>query len=386
MKYFNKLFLQKGGLNVINDPLDSSEEKELDKKELDEEEKIYKKYCSKYEKIPHILPKCDRIIAIGDIHGDMQLTIDCLKLAKIINDDNDWIADPPETIVVQIGDQIDRCRPTQKLKCDNPKATPFDENSDIKILEFFTELNKKARKKGGYVISLLGNHEILNVDGNMTYVSYEGIKQFEDEINPKTKEKFKSGLEARKFLFKNGNKYAKFLACTRQTAIIIGSNLFVHAAILPDLAKQFKINELNLLIKKWLLGIINNSDKIKGIGKLSDILFNYEKSPFWPRFLGNLPPNVSIEDEDCIEYLVEPLELYNCNNMIIGHTPQPFTKNNSGINVTCRYNDKEINKGVWRIDVGSSLGFENFKNKKIKKNTKPQVLEILNDNEFKILS
>ena len=385
MKYFNDIFLQKGGLNVINDPLDS-DEKEIDEKELEEEKRIYKKYCSKYEKIPHILPKKDRIIAIGDIHGDMQLTIDCLKLAKIINDDNEWIADPPETIVVQIGDQVDRCRPTQKLKCDNPEATPFDENSDIKILEFFTDLNKKARKKGGYVISLLGNHEILNVDGNMTYVSYEGIKQFEDEINPETNEKFKSGLEARKYLFKNGNKYAKFLACTRQTAVIIGSNLFVHAAILPDLAKQFKINELNLLIKKWLLGIINNSDKIKGIGKLSDILFNYEKSPFWPRFLGNLPPNVSIEDDDCVDYLVEPLELYNCNNMIIGHTPQPFTKNNSGINVTCRYEDKEINKGVWRIDVGSSLGFENFKNKKIKKNTKPQVLEILNDNEFNILS
>ena len=385
MKYFNNIFLHKGGLNVINDPLDS-DEKEIDEKELEEEERIYKKYCSKYEKIPHILPKSERIIAIGDIHGDMQLTLDCLKLAKIIDDDNEWIADPPETIVVQIGDQVDRCRPIQKLKCDNPEATPFDENSDIKILEFFTDLNKKARKKGGYVISLLGNHEILNVDGNMTYVSYEGIKQFEDEINPETKEKFKSGLEARKYLFKNGNKYAKFLACTRQTAVIIGSNLFVHAAILPDLAKQLKINELNLLIKKWLIGIINNSNKIKGIGKLSDILFNYEKSPFWPRFLGNLPPNVSIEDDDCVDYLVEPLELYNCNNMIIGHTPQPFTKNNGGINVTCRYNDKEINKGVWRIDVGSSLGFENFKNKKIKKNTKPQVLEILNDNEFNILS
>lgn len=383
MKYFNRLFLKGGssGLDVINDPLDSSEELKVE-----EEEKIYKKYCSKYEKIPHILPKVKRIIAIGDIHGDFQLTIDCLKLAKIINDDYEWVAEPPDTIVVQIGDQIDRCRPTQTLKCDNPETTPLDENSDIKILEFFSDLNKKARKKGGYVISLLGNHEILNVDGNMDYVSYEGIKQFENEINPETKEKFKSGLEARKFFFKNGNKYAKFLACTRQTAVIIGSNLFVHAAILPDLAKKFKINELNLIIKKWLLGIINNSDKIKGIGKLSDILFNYEKSPFWPRFLGNLPPNVSIEDETCVDYLVNPLDLYNCNNMIIGHTPQPFTKNKTGINVTCRYEDKKIKKGVWRIDVGSSLGFENFKNKKIKKNTKPQVLEILNDNEFKVLS
>lgn len=378
MKYFNNLFIQKGGSSDLDKKLKNSEE--------DSEEKIYKKYCSKYERIPHILPKAERIIAIGDIHGDMQLTIDCLKLAKVINDDFDWIAEPPNTIVVQIGDQVDRCRPTQSLKCDNPEATPFDEDSDIKILEFFTELNKKARSKGGYVISLLGNHEILNVDGNMDYVSYKGIKQFENEINPETNEKFKSGLEARKYLFKNGNKYAKFLACTRQTAVIIGSNLFVHAAILPNLARKFKINELNLLIKKWLLGIINNSDKIKGIGKLSDILFNYEKSPFWPRFLGNLPPNVSIEDETCVDYLVEPLELYNCNNMIIGHTPQPFTKNKTGINATCRFQEKETNKGVWRIDVGSSLGFEKFKNNKIKNNTKPQILEILNDNEFNIIS
>ncbi len=378
MKYFNNLFIQKGG--------SSDSEKKLKNSEEDSDEKIYKKYCSKYERIPHILPKAERIIAIGDIHGDMQLTIDCLKLAKVINDDFEWIAEPPNTIVVQIGDQVDRCRPTQSLKCDNPEATPFDEDSDIKILEFFTELNKKARSKGGYVISLLGNHEILNVDGNMDYVSYKGIKQFENEINPETNEKFKSGLEARKYLFKNGNKYAKFLACTRQTAVIIGSNLFVHAAILPNLARKFEINELNLLIKKWLLGIINNSDKIKGIGKLSDILFNYEKSPFWPRFLGNLPPNVSIEDETCVDYLVEPLELYNCNNMIIGHTPQPFTKNKTGINVTCRFQEKEINKGVWRIDVGSSLGFEKFKNNKIKNNTKPQVLEILDDNKFNIIS
>ena len=38
MKYFNNLFLHKGGLNVINDPLDS-DEKEIDEKELEEEER-----------------------------------------------------------------------------------------------------------------------------------------------------------------------------------------------------------------------------------------------------------------------------------------------------------------------------------------------------------
>ena len=72
--------------------------------------------------------------------------------------------------------------------------------------------------------------------------------------------------------------------------------------------------------------------------------------------------------------------------MIVGHTPQAFTKNQLGINVTCRQEENDIRKGVWRIDVGASQGFNNFKNaEKIKKITQPQVLEILNDNTFKVL-
>jgi hypothetical protein len=71
--------------------------------------------------------------------------------------------------------------------------------------------------------------------------------------------------------------------------------------------------------------------------------------------------------------------------MIVGHTPQPFAKSKSGINVTCRDEKSGVSKGVWRVDVGASLGFDNFKNNKIRKFSKAQVLEILNDNEFKVL-
>jgi len=343
-------------------------------------------YCKTYDKLPHILPAAKRIVCLGDLHGDYKLTLDCLKLANIIDDKLNWVAEPPETIIVQIGDQVDRCRPDVNMKCDNPEATPYDEGSDIKILELFTDLHKKALKKGGAVYSLLGNHEIMNVDGQLNYVSYEGLKQFENEINPETKEKFKSGKEARKYLFKRGNKYAKFLACTRQTALIIGSNLFVHATIMPELAKKFKVDDLNILVRKWLLGIINNDHKLEGIGNVGDILLNYNISPFWPRVLGNLPPNVSLDDETCEEYLKDTLDLYKCNNMIVGHTPQVFTKTKAGINVTCRDDTENVKRGVWRVDVGSSLGFDNFKNNKIKDLSKPQVLEILDDNEFNILS
>jgi len=350
------------------------------------DESDFSDYCKTYDKLPHILPAAKRIVCLGDLHGDYKLTLDCLKLANIIDDKLNWVAEPPETIIVQIGDQVDRCRPDVNMKCDNPEATPYDEGSDIKILELFTDLHKKALKKGGAVYSLLGNHEIMNVDGQLNYVSYEGLKQFENEINPETKEKFKSGKEARKYLFKRGNKYAKFLACTRQTALIIGSNLFVHATIMPELAKKFKVDDLNILVRKWLLGIINNDHKLEGIGNVGDILLNYNISPFWPRVLGNLPPNVSLDDETCEEYLKDTLDLYKCNNMIVGHTPQVFTKTKAGINVTCRDDTENVKRGVWRVDVGSSLGFDNFKNNKIKDLSKPQVLEILDDNEFNILS
>ena len=367
------------GIDTVNKPLFS--ESDLS----ESENNFYKQYCEGHEKIPHILPAAKRIICLGDLHGDYKLTLDCLKLAKVIDGKLNWVAEPKETIVVQIGDQIDRCRPDLSNKCDNPETTPFDEASDIKILEFFTDLHKKAKEKGGAVYSLLGNHEILNVLGDMNYVSYKGLRQFEDEIDPNTKKKFESGKEARKYLFKKGNKFSKFLACTRQTALIIGSNLFVHAAIVPNLAKKYNVDNLNFIVRKWLLDLINDEDNLQGIGKVSDIMLNYNISPFWPRVLGNLPKNLPLKDETCVEFLTDTLELLNCNNMIVGHTPQPFSKSKSGINVTCRDDKTDVKKGVWRVDVGASLGFDNFKNNKLRKLTKPQVLEILNDNEFNVL-
>ena len=39
-------------------------------------------------------------------------------------------------------------------------------------------------------------------------------------------------IQYRKDLFKRGHKFSKFLACTRLSAIIIGSNIFVHAGII----------------------------------------------------------------------------------------------------------------------------------------------------------
>ena len=96
-----------------------------------------------------------KTIAIGDLHGDLNLAIKVLLLSKvirkvfistnktitIINKNNtdeyyEWCGGTIQ--VVQVGDQIDRCRPSNNDKyvtsqdCKTPMKD--DEDSDIKIL------------------------------------------------------------------------------------------------------------------------------------------------------------------------------------------------------------------------------------------------------------
>jgi hypothetical protein len=201
-------------------------------------EEMWKDKCSKYKikEQPHVLPPVDRIIVIGDIHGDWDMTMDTLKVAKLIDKKGNWVGG--DTVVVQVGDQVDRCR-YSGIPCNKKDATENDEGKDWKILQYFTKLHHQAQKVGGAVYSLLGNHELMNVKGDFRYVSYEGLKEFDDYKYKNEKGKtvkyyvndenekvhFKDGEEARRWAFAPGNPISEFLACTRQLALIIVSNI-----------------------------------------------------------------------------------------------------------------------------------------------------------------
>lgn len=348
-------------------------------------------YCDeKYPKIPHILPAPKKIVVFGDIHGDLELAKKLLKLAGVIDDNLNWIGG--DTIVVQVGDQIDRCRPLEKGDCSKPNYTKNDENSDLDILELFSVLDKKARKENGYVISLLGNHEINNVLGRMSYVSYKGIIDYKDEINMKTgnliREEqdftgtdFEIGRQVRRFLFKRGNKIGKFLGCTRQSVIKIGSYLFVHASIIDNFANTFPddkgIKNFNILIREWLLKKKDSNEVIKGTNfSLKDLLLNNNISPFLPRNLGYLPSKLKRESKKCKKEIDNIFQTYNIKGIIVGHTP----KLEEGISLTCINKDKS--SFIARVDNGSSHAFDIFaNNEKKKKNRKAQALLIENNGE-----
>jgi hypothetical protein len=343
--------------------------------------KKFQKMCSPYKYIPAILPAQERVVVFGDIHGDYNLAIDMLTKAKLIKQDkkNRYRWTGGKTYVVQVGDQVDRCRPMGNLTCDHPDATYNDEANDIKIMELFNNLNLQAAKQGGCVISLLGNHELLNAMGHMDYVSYKGLKQFENYIDPDSPNReFENGRAARIHAFQPGNNFARMMGCTRLPAVIVGSNIFVHAGIVDGLINEIQLKglgdfeKINIKVRRWLLGLLDQ-DYVEHIIKHS------KHSMFWTRILGKIPPGVSLDEPDCIDNIKNVLSLFNVGSIVIGHTPQSFMYSDD-INSTCS------NK-VWRVDNGSSSAFNVFDKKfeqtgTLTNSRRTQYLEIINDNNY----
>jgi len=107
----------------------------------------------------------ERVIAIGDLHGDYGRYIDVMESAGLINKSGKWIGG--KTHLVQTGDITDRGADSRK------------------IIDHLVKLAKQAKKKGGYVHLLIGNHETMNVVGDLRYVSDGEFQAFATKNSPR---------------------------------------------------------------------------------------------------------------------------------------------------------------------------------------------------------
>ena len=263
-----------------------------------------------------------KILAIGDLHGDYKATLAVLKKGKIINDEKNWIA--KKTHVVQIGDILDR----------KPRSlNNSDEDSEFKILNLFMKLQKQAYDVGGAFHCIIGNHELLNIMGEFTYVSPMGFK--------------KINKEKRKELFKPGGKIAKKLAKRWNSIIKIGKYLFVHGGLNKRISYKYTIPYINSLMREYL----NGNNKLIHSKRFKKLFIN-SNSLLWNRQLSGKFVNC--------KKLQKILNYKKAKSIIVGHTPQP-----NGINDKCGL--------VWRIDTGMSRAFGDFDNDKI------QILKIINN-------
>lgn len=184
--------------------------------------------------LPDEIENFRRIIVVPDIHQDLEKAKRCLMIAECINSKGEWIGN--DTIVIQVGDQIDGALRGESL---NKHVCHEDFTADILVLRFFNHLHRLASKKGGGVYSLSGNHELMNVQGIFTYSGTNGCKKCENE---------------RKKAFEPGGEIAKMLATTRAVALKVGRVVFVHAGFLEWHVSTMSIEDMNRTYTDWLLG------------------------------------------------------------------------------------------------------------------------------------
>jgi hypothetical protein len=101
-----------------------------------------------------------RVVAIADIHGDLDAFTSILQRTRLIDAARRWIGG--DTVLVQLGDFTDR----------GPKVR--------EVMELLMSLEDQARRTNGRVVVLLGNHEIMNIMGDLRYVTPEIVAAFAD--------------------------------------------------------------------------------------------------------------------------------------------------------------------------------------------------------------
>jgi len=101
-----------------------------------------------------------RVIAVGEVQCAANTVTSLLRGLGLIDEQNHWSGG--DTILVQTGDLMDGG--------ENLRST----------LDLFMRIQDEAAASGGRVVVLLGNHEVMNIVGELGSVNYMTYAQFAD--------------------------------------------------------------------------------------------------------------------------------------------------------------------------------------------------------------
>ena len=106
----------------------------------------------------------ERVVAVGDIHGAYDELVSVLRTAGVVDDQLRWSAG--QAHLVSLGDLPDR----------GPRSRD--------VMELLMSLQEQARSAGGRVHVVIGNHDAMNVSGELRYVSQEEYAAFAPDETP----------------------------------------------------------------------------------------------------------------------------------------------------------------------------------------------------------
>ena len=125
-----------------------------------------------------------RIVAVGDVHGDYEDFVGILQKTGLIDGNRQWIGG--SSVLVQTGDLVDRGPDSRKC------------------LDLVMELERQAAQQKGRVITLLGNHEVMTIMGDLRYVDPDDYRAFADEHSEQVRAQAFAAYK--KFISAHGNQ------------------------------------------------------------------------------------------------------------------------------------------------------------------------------------
>lgn len=298
----------------------------------------------------------DRIVAVSDIHGAFAAMVETLQQADVIDDREAWSGGSTHLVIV--GDILDR----------GPKSRA--------AMDLLMRLEKEAQSAGGAVHVLIGNHESMNLIGDLRYVSKAEYAAFADDetvqererwfsayekrfaagttpeaLRKRFDEQFPAGFFALRRAFRPDGKYGKWLLA-KPVIVVVNGTAFVHGGLSP-LVEKLGLDGVNRGLKKELaryvdaLQVLTSAevllptdshydtdtilnaylpaldetprvlDAISAARRLGDSDLFVAEGPLWYR--GSVSCGELIEEHR----LLAALAALGADRVVVGHTPTP---------------------------------------------------------------
>ncbi|WP_168208838.1 metallophosphoesterase [Chitinophaga sp. XS-30] len=202
----------------------------------------------KHQPPPSVFEMPEELVVLSDIEGNFSALRKLLEANRIIDKNMNWTFGKNHLILN--GDIVDRG------------------NQVTECLWLIYALEQKAKKSGGHVHFILGNHEILNLNKRNIYANSKYIRNASLIKIPYAE------------LYSERTEIGKWLR-TKNIMEKIGNYLFVHGGISPEMnTVDLPIHEINNLARKYYS---EDSTAIASSDRNLKTIFNYSTSPFWFR-------------------------------------------------------------------------------------------------------
>ncbi len=249
-----------------------------------------------------------RLVVVSDIHGDYAVFVQVLQQAGVIDGRRKWAGG--RTVFVQTGDVPDR----------GPHSR--------KIMDLLMDLEKQAPRAGGRVHALLGNHEVMNMAGDLRYVTPEEYASYRSRDAEELRERVflantdvalgddaeyrRRWMEARPLgwvelmqAFGVKGRYGRWLR--RHDAVVkVGETLLMHGGLSPAHA-TLTVDEINERVRTALAADTPGAEPL-----IAD-----EDGPLWYRGLALAPEPAIAAHVDAL------LAHHGVKRIVVGHTVTP---------------------------------------------------------------